>query len=54
MVERAAKARYLASCEGDTSGLEWDEECERFPEVAYLYRREVRATLEAALGGDVS
>ena len=50
MVERVAKARYLASYEGDPFSLEWDELCERFPEDVYLFRREVRATLEAALG----
>ena len=50
MVERAAETCYLASFKEDDLDRQWDKACERFPYVADLFRREVRATLEAALG----
>ena len=54
MVERAAEARYFASYEGPTAARSWGKVCEAFPDAVAIFRRGVRAALEAALGGGES
>lgn len=54
MVERGAEALHLANSKDPTTGPQWDAICADWPEIAALYRRGVRAALEATVGGGES
>lgn len=50
MVERAAEAFYHGRGGEPGFGPQWDAICADWPEIATVYRRGVRAALEATLG----
>ena len=54
MVERGAEAFYHGRGGEPGFGPQWDAICADWPEIATVYRRGVRAALEAALGGGES